>query len=113
MAFHYRSPASAPIRGRSPDVVFAVGRRVFVSCATARASNVALTDDAGAVVCGNLRDGAEVEILAWRPLGSQGTRYLVRSSSKGIEGWLGTANLRRLRAKTAGVAVASTARAPR
>jgi hypothetical protein len=81
--------------------VFAVGRRVFIACPSARVSSVPLTDDSGETVCGSLRDGAEVEILAWRPLGSQGTRYLVRSSRKGIEGWIGAADLRGSKGKVA------------
>jgi hypothetical protein len=73
--------------------VFAVGRRVFVACSGASLAGVTLTDDSGASAGGSLRDGAEVEIIAWRPLGSQGTRYRVRSS-RGVEGWLGVADLR-------------------
>jgi hypothetical protein len=115
MAFRggYRSTAATPVRGRSPGVVFAVGRRVFIECAAARVSSVPLTDDSGASVCGSLRDGAEVEILAWRPLSSQGTRYRVRSSSKGIEGWLGAADIRGSKAKPAGAAVRSPGRVAR
>ena len=115
MAFRggHRPTASAPVRGRSPGVVFAVGRRMFIACTTARVSSVILTDDSGAIVCGSLRDGAEVEIVAWRPLGSRGTRYLVRSSSTGIEGWLGAADLRVSKAKAPGVALTSSGRVAR
>jgi hypothetical protein len=115
MAFRdrYRPAASAPARRRSPAVVFAVGRRVFIASTTAPLSSVPLTDDSGVTVCGSLRDGAEVEIVAWRPLGSQGTRYLVRSSSKGIEGWLGAADIRGSKAKAAGVPVTSPSRVAR
>lgn len=91
---NFRSAASAPPRARGPRVVFAVGRRVFVACAGERLAHVNLTDGAGTTSCGSLNNGAEVEIVAWRPLGSQGTRYLVRASSgKGIEGWIGVGNL--------------------
>ena len=115
MAFRdrFRPAASAPARGRSPAVVFAVGRRVFITCTAPSPARVSLTDDLGATVCGSLRDGAEVEIVAWRPLGSQGTRYLVRSSSKGIEGWLGAADLRGSKMKVAGVAGTSPGRVAR
>lgn len=89
----FRSTAPAPARERSRAAVFAVGRRVFVAGSGAPLAAVTLTDDAGASACGSLRDGAEVEIVAWRPLGSQGTRYRVRSS-RGVEGWLGVADLR-------------------
>ena len=115
MAFRggYRPTPSAPVRGRSPGAVFAVGRRVFIACATARVSSVPLTDDSGATACGSLRNGAEVEIVAWRPLGSRGTRYLVRSSSKGIEGWLGAADIRGSKARAAGAALTSSGRVAR
>jgi hypothetical protein len=98
MAFsggRFRSPASAGPRARSTSSVFAVGRRAFIACAAEQLTGVILTDDSGATALGTLRDGVEVEIVAWRPLGSRGTRYLVRSSRDGIEGWLGVADLRR------------------
>jgi len=108
--FRSTAPASAPVRERGRAAVFAVGRRVFVACSAARLAGVTLTDDTGATACGKLSDGAEVEILAWRPLGSQGTRYRVRSS-RGIEGWLGVADLRG--SKVAQAAVASSGKALR
>ena len=104
MAFpggRFRSPMSAPPRTRGSALVFAVGRRAFVVCAAAQLAGVTLTDDSGATALGTLRDGAEVEIVAWRPLGSRGTRYLVRSSREGIEGWLGVADLRKSKATQA------------
>ena len=116
MAFpgnRYRSFASAPSHGRSTAGVFAIGRRVFVASPTAHVPGVTLTDDTGATACGKLRDGTEVEIVAWRPRGSQGTRYLVRSPSKGIEGWLGAGDLRGSKARAAAVAVTPSAKAAR
>ena len=101
----YRSAASTAVRPRGTGVVFAIGRHVFVACPTPRTPGVTLTDDSGATPCGKLRDGAEVEIVAWRPRGPLGTRYLVRSSSKGVEGWLGAGELRGARNKVAKVAV--------
>jgi hypothetical protein len=38
--------------------------------------------------------GARVEILAWQPAGPDGTRYRVRSTIDGIEGWLSGRQLR-------------------
>ena len=55
----------------------------------------------------SLGDGAEVEILAWRPLGARGTRYRVRAQEDGHEGWLAADALR----QTA-VAVANEPAAP-
>ena len=103
-AYRYRSAAPAPGQGRSTAHVFAIGRRVFVASPTAQTPPVTLTNDSGTTTCGKLRDGTEVEIVAWIPRGPQGTRYLVRSSSKGIEGWLGAGDLRGSKAKAAKVA---------
>lgn len=93
MSFFPRGPfrGSSPPRVRS--AVFAVGRRVFVACPDGRPARVTLTDDAGQDTSGSMRDGTEVEILAWRPLGSAGTRYRVRGTRDGLEGWLGVRNL--------------------
>ena len=82
----------APIRARGP--VFAVGQRVSVTSSGGQLTRVALTDDAGAKALGNLVDGTEVEILAWRPNGFRGARYCVRATSGGVEGWLAVASLR-------------------
>jgi hypothetical protein len=84
--------AATPVRRHVS--VFAVGRRVYVASSGDRPAHVALTDDAGADARTRLADGAEVEILAWRPRGSGGTRYRVRSTRNGLEGWLAVDNLR-------------------
>jgi len=91
---HFRSAASVPVRPRTRAVVFAIGRRVFVTCAAPPVTRVTLTDETGQGTRGSLRDGVEVEIVAWRPHGPQGTRYLVRAASKGVEGWLAAAEVR-------------------
>ena len=82
----------APVRARGP--VFAVGQRVSVTSSGGQLTRVALTDDAGGKALGNLVDGTEVEILAWRPNGFRGARYCVRATSGGVEGWLAVASLR-------------------
>jgi hypothetical protein len=80
--------------GRTRASIFAVGRRVYVACAGDRRAQVALPDAAGADALNRLADGTEVEILAWRPRGADGTRYRVRSTCNGREGWLAVDNLR-------------------
>ena len=85
----FRRPSPARASGR----VLSVGRRVYVARSEDGPACVSLTDDAGANVLATLADGNEVEILAWRPRGS-GTRYRVRSTRDGLEGWLGVGNLR-------------------
>jgi len=90
--FQDRFRAGPPVRER--ESVFAVGRRVYVACVGERLAHVALTDDGGADARTVLADGTEVEILAWRPRGSRGTRYRVRATRDGREGWLAVDNLR-------------------
>jgi len=90
-----------PIRRPSPvrvrDSVFAVGGQAYVACTPNLDGRVALTDDANANVVATVVDGTEVEILAWRPRGSGGTRYRVRSAHNGQEGWIPVMNLRGVR----------------
>ncbi len=80
--------------GRRQGSVFAVGRRVYVACSGGHPADVTLTDAAGAEALTRLADGTEVEILAWRPRGSDGTRYCVRATHNGVVGWLPVDNLR-------------------
>jgi hypothetical protein len=93
----FRAPA--PVRKRPS--VFAVGRRVYVACSRQHSPQVALKDDAGRVARSSLSDGTEVEILAWRPRGFGETRYRVRSTGTGLEGWLAVENLRTTQAAVA------------
>jgi len=79
--------ASAP---RSKNPVLRVGQRVFVSAER----GAVLTDDAGHDTPHRLADGAEVEIVAWRPRGATGTRYRIHSRPDGLEGWLQAGELR-------------------
>jgi hypothetical protein len=74
--------------------VCAGGRRVSVACAGDRPAPVALTDDADAHALTRLAAGSAVEILAWRPRGSDGTRYHVQSTRNGREGGLAGHNVR-------------------
>jgi hypothetical protein len=83
--------ADPPVRVRGP--VFAVGQRVSVKASGSFPLRVTLMDESGKAARGNLADGAEVEVLAWRPGGSRGTRYCVRCTGSGIEGWLAVASL--------------------
>ena len=101
-----RFRANPPPSARSAGAVFAIGRHVFVASAVASTSGVMLTDDSGANASGKLRDGTEVEIVAWRPRGTLGTRYLVRSPLHGLEGWLGAGQLRGTRGKAKPMAAA-------
>jgi hypothetical protein len=84
---------AAPLGGMHASV-FAVGRRAYVACVGDRLAHVALTDDAGAPARIGLADGTEVEILPWRLRGLYGTRYRVRATPDGLEGWLLVDNLR-------------------
>jgi hypothetical protein len=83
---------ATPARATTP--VLSVGRRVFINSRGTSGDRVALTDEAGTTVRCNLVDGAEVEILAWRPRGSTGPRYRVHTTDGGHDGWLPADNLR-------------------
>src|SRR5213078_1676580 len=48
----------------------------------------------GTTPLATLPHGAEVEILGWQPRGASGTRYSIRSSESGVEGWVGGDSLR-------------------
>ena len=79
---------------RAPRVVLAVGQRVFVHGLSDGGRPVLMTDEHGIPVTAGLRDGVEVEVLAWRPRGSAGTRYRVCDRADGIDGWLAADELR-------------------
>src|SRR5262249_39594816 len=91
-SFQDRFRAGPSVRTR--ESVFAVGRRGYVAGGGERPAHGALTDGGGAGAPARLGDGTEVEILAWRPRGSRGTRYRVRATRDGREGWLAVDNLR-------------------
>ena len=86
-----RVPRISP-QPRQAKAVLSAGRRVFVNCPGVP-RGVALTDDEGKSASW-LTDGAEVEILAWRPRGGSGTRYRVQSTLDHAEGWLAAEELR-------------------
>jgi hypothetical protein len=94
----------APFRARAtpsvPVPVFGIGRRVHVACcATDDSSRVTLTDgDEKPLV--TLAVDTEVAILAWRPNWSGNTRYRVRATGSGLEGWVSVWNLRETKAAT-------------
>lgn len=100
-----RPRTPAPVRVKVD--VFAVGRLVYIACAGDIAVPVTLMDEADKRSLARLNDGTEVAILAWRPGWSGTTRYRVRATSSGIEGWLPVANLR-----STEVAIATSPTAP-
>ena len=76
-------------------IVLAVGRHVFVHGSLDPSRPVLFTDEHGTCPTSVRRqDGAEVEVLAWRPRGSAGTRYRVRDQADGADGWLMADELR-------------------
>jgi hypothetical protein len=87
-----RSPLRASSSARPR--VFAVGGRAYIACPTGSSSGVTLTDESGNVPVANLVDGSEVTILAWRPGRASETRYRVRATATGTDGWLPVGNLR-------------------
>src|SRR5438034_7719400 len=104
-----RFPAVRPARAARP--VLSVGRRVLVNCPRDE-GRVALTDAFGNGGAGSLPDGAEVEILAWRPRGPGGARYQVQSTRDGLQGWVSADHLRAPGALARGAAEPAPAAAP-
>ena len=93
---------------RPPRIVLAVGQRVFINRLGDATRPVPLTDERGVPAATMLRDGDEVEIIAWRPRGSNGTRYRVRSHPAGADGWLAAEELRATAIRPAESAAAAT-----
>lgn len=87
-SFRPRSP------GGTDASVLAVGRRVFVACPSDGSGRVTLMDEVGTKPLRTLAAGTEVQIVAWRPRGTAGTRYRVRCPPDDLEGWLPARNLR-------------------
>jgi hypothetical protein len=80
------------------DLVLCVGRHAYVNATeeTKRLrTGIPATDLAGESVTNNLRDGQEVEIVAWRPFARHGLSYQVRRLSDNRECWLLAIHLRR------------------
>ena len=92
--FFPQSHGVQPPRPRSSSPVLAVGHRVLVSCPGNGTHGVTLTDSDGTTPLATVADGAEVEIVAWQPRGAGGTRYRIKATSGGMQGWLAAANLR-------------------
>ena len=86
-----KRPVSAP---RPARIVFAVGQRVFVHHPSDAARTVVPTNSNGIPTNTGLQDGVEVEVLAWLPRGSAGTRYRVFHRPDSVDGWLGADELR-------------------
>ncbi len=83
-------------RRRSPaSFVLKVGQHVFVNCPGDRSRSAPLGDESGeSVSTVSLADGADVEVLAWRPRTPTGPRYRIRAYSTGTDGWIAASNLR-------------------
>ena len=93
-----RFPSFASIRPQptaKDQPVLGVGSRVLVTCRGSGAGGVTLMDDAGTSAVATVREGVEVEILAWRPRRGADTRYRVIPTAGGTEGWLVGSNLER------------------
>jgi len=90
--------ARSTVRRSSTDtIVHAVGQRVYVNRSGRGLGYVELMNDVGTTAIGRLDDGVEVMVMAWRPRGSTGTRYYVRCTGDGREGWVRVTDLRRAR----------------
>ena len=98
MGPRWRSLSHGASRAPNDGPILAAGWRVVVTSPVAGTKRVSLTDSDATTVLATVAAGIEVEILAWQP-GARGTRYRVRSTQGGVEGWVGAASLKpRLRA---------------
>ena len=84
----------APMPARDRAVVWAVGRRVSVTSTEGFPARVGLMTEDGNASRVSLANGAEVEVVGWRPSGSRGVRYQVRATDGGLEGWVAAGSLR-------------------
>jgi len=83
-----------PPRSSGDGHILAVGWRVLVASPAGRGNRVTLTDSDGSTAVSTVPDGAEVEILAWRPRRSGSTLYHVQPTGGGAAGWLTGASLK-------------------
>jgi hypothetical protein len=67
---------------------------VLVASPAGRGHRVTLTESDGTTAVSTLPDGAEVEILAWRPRRSGSTLYHVQPTGGGTAGWLTGSSLK-------------------
>ena len=88
-----------PRMHRDTSTVLAIGRQAFVNGSGSREKQASLVDETGTTL-GALVDGAEVEIVAWKPRGNA-TQYFVRTVAGEVTGWLGVAQLRTTREPSA------------
>ena len=88
-----RAPVGRPSASKAPPAI-GVGSRVLVTCHAGESDGVTLTDESGNSALTTVADGAEVEILAWRPRRGADTRYRVVATGGGVEGWLGAKSLK-------------------
>jgi hypothetical protein len=86
------------------QLLLAIGRHAFVHLPPSGAVPGDFTPFGlrpGARPANDLRDGQEVEIIAWRPLAPQGLAYQVRRLSDCREWWARAICLRKLASATA------------
>jgi hypothetical protein len=79
------------------QLLVAIGGHAFVNWPQAHLRQpepLPMNDDRGRPVENDLKDGEEVEILAWRPKARQGLAYQVRRLRDGREWWVAALYLR-------------------
>lgn len=83
-----------PRNSGSDGPVLAVGHRATIRSAGPGTKGATLTDENGTTALVTLDEGTVVDIVAWKPRGSGGTRYRIRcTDDEAREGWVGSANL--------------------
>jgi hypothetical protein len=82
---------------RKKELLLPVGGRAYINSARSERADqhsVPLNDDRGQPLDNDLRDGEEVEILAWNPRSLGGLTYQVRRLTDNHEWWVRSLYLR-------------------
>lgn len=90
MAFYKYPTPRQPSLSFKNQFLIAIGRHAFLHLPPSGAAHGDFTPfgvKPGSKPAGALRDGQEVEIIAWRPLAPQGLSYQVRRLSDRREWW--------------------------
>ena len=96
MAFYKAQPREKALSLKN-QLLLAIGARAFLHLPdTVRGDFGPIIDDRTATSAAHgLRDGQEVEILAWRPRSPLGLAYQIRRLSDGREWWVEALYLRK------------------
>jgi hypothetical protein len=96
--FYRKGPVQqSTTRVAKGELILCVGWHAFINWPQSgrMAQPVPIADDRGQAIANDLRDGQEVEIVAWRPHSREGLAYQGRRLSDGGHWWIRAMYLRR------------------